>query len=307
MSKIIYIDRETGKEKEEEIYGGEYLRFLYGDTSLGKWLCHLLSKRPFFSHFYGFCQKLSITKRKILPFIKNFSIDTSEFLEGVHTFSSFNAFFIRKLKPSVRPIARGAEWAIIPADGRYLVFPNLSKLDGIHVKGQTLSLGQLLKDEPLAHRYKEGSLVIARLAPVDYHRFHFPVTCTPSKPKLIQGPLYSVNPIALRQRISILAENKREITTLKTAEFGTLLFIEVGATHVGTIHQTFAPGELYAKGDEKGYFSFGGSSILLLFEPGKIFLDADLLEATQRGREVYCKVGQTLGHSSQQMGHVFGS
>ena len=140
-------------------------------------------------------------------------------------------------------------------------------------------------------------MVMARLAPADYHRFHFPCNCTPSKAHLITGPLYSVNPIALRKNIEYLTENKRMITELKTHLFGTILAIEVGATFVGSIVQTFEPEKHYAKGDEKGYFEFGGSCILLLFEPARIQLDQDLIENTHQGLETLGQMGQSLGRA----------
>ena len=106
-----------------------------------------------------------------------------------------------------------------------------------------------------------------------------------------------MNPLALRKKIEILSQNKREITELQTSNFGKVLFIEVGATFVGSIHHTFSPNEAYAKGDEKGYFSFGGSSLILLFEPGRIQFDQDLIEASAGKLEVKALMGQSLGLS----------
>ena len=106
-----------------------------------------------------------------------------------------------------------------------------------------------------------------------------------------------MNPIALRQNLDILTENKRMITSLQTRYFGTVLFIEVGATYVGTIHQTYTPGVPCAKGDEKGYFSFGGSCLILLFEPNTIQFDQDLLDYSAKTIEVRGLLGQSLGKS----------
>ena len=139
--------------------------------------------------------------------------------------------------------------------------------------------------------------MIARLCPTDYHRFHFSFNCIPDAPRLINGPLYSVNPIALKRNIQILSENKRVITVLNTKNFGSVLSVEVGATYVGSINQTFAPREHYAKGDEKGYFSFGGSTLVLLFEPGRIQFDQDLIDASKRKIEVRGLFGQSLGRA----------
>src|SRR6202044_707631 len=108
------------------------------------------------------------------------------------------------------------------------------------------------KNDALAEQFANGSVVLARLCPCDYHRFHFPCDAIPGPAKLINGPLYSVNPIALCKNLSILSENKRMITELETDHFGKVLYIEVGATNVGSIHQTFTPYQRYKKGDEKG-------------------------------------------------------
>ena len=150
-------------------------------------------------------------------------------------------------------------------------------------------------------------MVIARLCPIDYHRFHFPFSCTPSKSTLLNGALFSVNPLALKKNIRIFSENKRSLTSLKTDKFGDVLFIEVGATCVGGIFQTYTPNQAVVKGQEKGYFSFGGSSLILLFEPGRIHFDADLIEASKKKIEIRGLLGQSMGrsclNSSEHIGH----
>lgn len=302
MTSPRYIDRKSRQEMTEKVYGKFYIDLLYGTT----WYSHLLSflVLPLFSHInglsrlYGAFQKSPFSKKKIQPFIEKFHIDTSEFLNSVESYESFNDFFIRKLKPEARPITPGADIAVLPADGRYLVYENIEKTDGFFVKGKKFSLENLLRNSELAKKYAQGSMVIARLAPVDYHRFHFPVNCLPENPQPVKGPLFSVNPTALKKHAEILAENKRVITALKTENFGTVLFIEVGATYVGSIHQTFNPQEPQVKGNEKGYFSFGGSSIVLLFEPSRIHFDQDLIEASSRRIEVLGLMGQSLGRGS---------
>jgi len=138
-------------------------------------------------------------------------------------------------------------------------------------------------------------MVISRLCPTDYHRFHFPAAGVPEKPKIINGPLYSVSPIALRQNIHIFSENRRALSVMRAADAGTVLMLEVGATNVGSIEYTFVPGEPVQKGAEKGYFKFGGSSIITMFEPGKVMLAADLLENSRINRELYALMGDRLG------------
>lgn len=299
MKEIIYYDREKKKEEREKVYGLCFLELLYGKGILS--LCFSFFLRPFFakvpllSHFYGYLQKSRISRVKVKPFIKNFEVDPSEFLDPVDSFGSFNDFFIRKLKPECRPISPEKDIAILPADARYLVFPSLDKADGFWVKGKKFSLRELLQNDALAAHYATGAMAMARLCPIDYHRFHFPAACVAGKPRLINGPLYSVNPIALKRNIEYLSQNKRMITELDTQNFGKILYIEVGATYVGSIHQTYTPGKACSKGEEKGYFAFGGSCLLVLFEPNKIIFDQDLIDFSAKKMEVRGLLGQSLG------------
>ncbi len=296
--EITYIDRKTGQKCIEKVYGHKALSFLYGDGILkglfSKALLPLLAHIPFFSHFYGYLQKRPASAKKIAPFIEAYHIDSSEFLQ--EQFRSFNEFFIRKLKPERRPIVSDPNILAAPADGRYFVYPQFNQF---LVKGQEFSLHTFLSSIAFAHRYKEGAMAIIRLCPVDYHRFHFPCDCIPSKARLINGPLYSVNPIALRKRLAILSENKRMITELETEHFGTVLYIEVGATSVGSIHQTYTAERSVRKGEEKGYFEFGGSCIVLFFEKGRILFDSDLLANTRKGFETRLNFGESLATTAR--------
>jgi phosphatidylserine decarboxylase len=301
MTDIIYCDRKTKKEEKEKVYGRFFLELLYGDgilyRSLSFLLLPLFSRIPSLSRLYGAFQKSKISRSKVKPFIRSFNVDVSEFLDPIDSFASFNDFFIRRLKPECRPISGGDDIATLPADARYLVFPNSDKADGFWVKGKKFSLSSLLQNRELAARYAKGGIVMARLCPIDYHRFHFPCDCTPGRAQLINGPLYSVNPIALKRHIEILGENKRMITELQTKHFGKVLYIEVGATYVGSIHQTYTPGKSYRKGEEKGYFAFGGSCLIILFEPDRIAFDQDLIEISSRNIEIRGLLGQSLGQA----------
>lgn len=300
--QISVCDRATKTVLEEKVYGKFFLTLLYGKIWWLKWLAFLalpvVTRCSFFSKWYGQCQKTRWSRRKIIPFIKKFNVDSSEFSCALSSFRSFNDFFIRTLKNSARPIATGEDRVVLPADGRYLVFPSIDQSAGFYVKGQTFDLKKLLRDPALIARYHKGSLVIARLCPTDCHRFCFPVECIPSKPRPVKGPLYSVNPLALRDRLAILSENERVMTTLSTSRFGEILFIEVGATFVGAIRQTYHPETMCKKGAEKGYFEFGGSCILLLFEPEKVVFDEDLIQTSLSHIEMQAKMGDSLGSAS---------
>lgn len=293
MQPIKYIERTNGKVCLEEVYGGKFLKFLY-ENPLGIPAKYLLSSFPFFSQFYGWLQKRKSSAKKIAPFVKKYHIDCSEFAD-ISTFHSFNDFFIRHLKPTARPINQEKATAVIPADGRYLFLENINQDTEIVAKGTKFNLAKLLQNPELASEYNEGSMVIARLCPVDYHRYHFPCTCIPQNTQEIKGKLYSVNPIAIKKHLDIYWENKRTLCELMTEEFGKVLLLEIGATFVGSIHQTYTPFKHYAKGDEKGFFSFGGSCLILLFQKDKIKFDEDLLQASKLGMEIRCLMGQSMG------------
>lgn len=296
---ILYHDRITGKVCTENVYGFKAVRLLYGEGWLslliGRPLAFLAARSPIFSALYGWWQKTGFTKKKIVPFINNYHVDPSEFLEPIDTFKSFNDFFIRKLKPQARPIAPGQNVAVIPADGRYLFFQNLAEADGFVVKGQRFDLGSFLQNESLAKHYNQGSMVIARLCPMDYHRFHFPCDGIPGPVKILNGWLYSVNPQALKWNIEIFSQNKRAVCEFQTEHFGKVLLCEVGATNVGSIIETYVPGHKVLKGEEKGYFSFGASALVLLFPPKSILFDLDLTNYSPQKNEIRCLMGQSMG------------
>ncbi len=291
---IQYFNRYTQRVEAEQIYGEGFLRWIYGSLS-GRLALHAVAKRGFFSRWYGWRMDRAASRAKVAPFIQNFRVDPGEFADAPESFRTFNEFFYRKLKPGARLIAGDARTAVFPADGRHLGFADVSRMEGIFVKGAVFSLGELLRDRELAERFQRGSMVLSRLCPVDYHRYHFPVGGLATEPRLVNGWLYSVSPIALRRNIRIFTENKRAITRIESPEFGTALMLEVGATNVGSFEYTFTPNTRVAKGAEKGYFKFGGSSTITLFEPGRVKLDADLLVHTAERRELYARMGDRLG------------
>lgn len=290
---IIYFDRYEQQLKTEVVYGEGFLRWAY-EHPVGTAAVHLLVKRALFSHWYGKRMSHPNSRNRINGFIQQYGINVDEMLLAPSEYKHFNDFFARKLKPEARPIAAGKDAVIFPADGRHFVIPSVSTNDGIFVKGIRFDLETLLDDEDLAKRFAHGSMLISRLCPVDYHRFHFPWNGKPTEARLINGDLYSVSPIALRRRPSLLWENKRYLTQLKTPEVGDVLILDVGATCVGTVVNTYTPGKPVAKGDEKGYFLFGGSCVITIFEPDRIRFADDLLEHSAQRREVYARMGDQV-------------
>ncbi len=294
MDPITYFNRHSGGLENELVYGEGFLKWAYGNP-LGKLALHAFVKRAWFSKWYGHRMSHPCTRSKIAPFIHQYGLNVDDFLEAPDSFPHFNAFFWRKLKPTARPIDADEDSVIFPADGRHLGFQKASEIDGVFIKGQSFDLPALLGDEQLAKQYRDGALVLSRLCPVDYHRYHFPVAGMPSPTRAINGPLFSVSPMALRQQLSYLWQNKRSLTQVKTAKFGKVICIEIGATCVGSIHQTFTSGVAVEKGDEKGYFAFGGSSTITLFEPGAITLEQDLLDHSANQTELYAQMGSRMG------------
>ena len=294
-SKIEFYNRYTADVESESVYGESYLRWIYS-TLLGRLTLETAVKRKAFSRWYGWRMSRPASRKLISGFIEQYELDAGEFLEPLESYKTFNEFFYRKLKPSARPVAEGEDIAVFPADGRHLGFANVDAAEGVFVKGQRFDLAALLGSRELAERFAGGSLVLSRLCPVDYHRFHFPVEgVAAAAPKQINGDLYSVNPIALRQRLAIFWENLRYLTLLTSSRFGHVAFLEVGATCVGSVTHTHHSAAPFAKGDEKGYFAFGGSSVITIFEPGKIALSPDLLAHSAECREVYARMGDEMG------------
>ncbi len=292
-SDIQYWDPKKNALVHEKVYGEKWLRFTY-ENWIGKIGLWALVKRAWFSKWYGKRMSHPDSASKIAPFIKNYGLDTNEFLHDPHSFHSFNEFFYRKLAPNARPIAESDSSLVFPADGRHLVIPDISKVGYIYAKGQSFDLKTLLQSPEYAEEYKEGSMLISRLCPVDYHRFHFPASGKLEKTSLINGDLLSVNPIALSKRISIFWENKRYLSFLETKTIGKIAQLLVGATCVGSVHLTAKEGSNVQKGEEYGYFSFGGSCVITLFPPGSIRFDKSLLEWSEKGVETYSRMGEKM-------------
>lgn len=297
MEPIRFYNRYTGTVETEQVYGESFLKWTYANP-LGRIALESFVKRPFFSRWYGRLMNQPASVARIGPFIELYGVDSSEFAEPPSAYRNFNEFFYRKLRPEARPIDADPASVVFPADGRHLGFERASEISSVFVKGQRFELAGLLGDERLADRFRDGALVLSRLCPVDYHRFHFPAAGIPGASRIVDGSLYSVSPYALRRRLSYLWNNKRSITLLETERFGSVIVMEIGATCVGGIRQTYSPGVSVEKGAEKGCFEFGGSSTITLFEPGRVRLATDLLLHSSRQTELYARMGDRMGHAA---------
>lgn len=240
--------------------------------------------------------------KTIQSFLKEFGgdVDVSEAAEPVESYKTFNEFFYRKLKPGARPIAHPElpDVMVSAADCRLAAFTSVSDATRCWIKGKKFSIKGLLSDpeDLLAPTFDGGSMVIFRLAPQDYHRFHFPVSGTLKSVTDVRGKLYTVNPIAVNSTFAnVFTQNKRAVVIIDSPQFGEVAFIAIGATMVGSINFTAEVGKTYAKGDEMGYFAFGGSTTIALFQKDAVVIDADLLSNSLRSLETLVKVGERLG------------
>jgi phosphatidylserine decarboxylase len=229
-----------------------------------------------------------------VPFIEKYALKIDSFEKKVGDFTSFNDFFSRKLKPSARPISPKPNTISAPVDGRHLAYANMNDLSPFFVKGETMRVGELTLDPKLERKFFGGSALISRLCPADYHRFHFPFGGIPEKTFLVGRVYSSVNPIAMGGEVATFLMNKRMSTLLRTETCGDILITEIGATGIGSIRQTFTPEKSVLKGEEKGYFEFGGSTVITIFEKGRVKFSEDVLENTARGTETYILTGDEI-------------
>lgn len=298
FEKIKYIERKTGEIKIEKVMGEGALKFLYYNP-LGSLFLNTIVKRKFLSSYYGKKMNLKNSKEKIKKFVEEMGIDMSDYARGIDEYVSFNDFFYRELKAGAREIAEEANILASPADGKILAYNNLKEKDKFFIKGSEFTLEEFFMDKDLAKKYEGGSFVIVRLAPADYHRFHFPADGKISEAKKIEGYYYSVSTHAIKKNFRIFCENKREYSILSTQNFGDIAMVDVGATMVGSIVQTYKPNSYVKKGDEKGYFLFGGSTCIMVFEKDRVEIDEDIIRNTQNRIETRIYMGEKFAHEKK--------
>ncbi|NVK15370.1 MAG: phosphatidylserine decarboxylase [Rhodobacteraceae bacterium] len=285
---ILVVDRETGETFEEAVLGEKWIRWAYQNAS-ARPVEKLLFRSSLISRLMGAWFDSRFSKGKIAAVVDELSIDMSEATAPADSYGCFNDFFVRNLRPEARPFSTDPKDVVSPADGRVLVFPELAGDVFVPVKGYPMSVRTMLPR--IADRFIGGALAIVRLCPADYHRYHFPAAGRITASQNIPGALHSVNPIALGAGPDVFGENKRIWTLIETETLGSYCFVEVGAFGVGSIVNTRTSGAVQ-KMDEKGYFKFGGSTVVVVFEPGKVRFADDLVANSAKGRETLVKVGQ---------------
>ena len=295
---IQYYNRLTKKIETELVYGGELMSWAY-QNPVGFFLTeHVLSKR-WLSLLMGAYESSSLSTNKIEKFVARYKIPMGDF--EVAKYASFNDFFIRKFKPGKRNFDQSSKVFCAGAEARYLAFENIKiQNQRFLVKGFEIDLNELLKNEELAAEFEGGTFIIARLCPVDYHRFHFPISGSITKHYRVPGYLHSVNPLAFENAPKVFLNNERQVAILENTELGKVAMIEVGALGVGKIVQCAYSSRdslpiKFDKGQEKGYFLFGGSTVIWLVQKGKIKISSDLAANSAKGLETWIPLGEPLG------------
>ena len=289
-------NRLTKSLEYEVVFERRFMEFFYG-TGLGVWICEHLLKKLWFSRCYGRVKHHANSKASIAPFVERYAINTDEILQPLEEYASFNEFFIRELVDGARPIDNTPGHLISPADGRVIHYP-ITNSTVIPVKGAHFDIAALLDDAALATQYNGGDCFIIRLAPVDYHRYGYIDSGKHDKHSRVNGFLHSVSPYALQRNLKVFTENQRELCVLHTDNFGTVIQVEVGALVVGRIVQHQPEGGRFERGEQKGYFEFGGSTVILLFEPAIVVPDKDILDYSRDGIETIVKYGSKIGQQA---------
>jgi phosphatidylserine decarboxylase len=297
--EIQFFNHHTKRIETEKVYGDQLIEWLY-QSDTGQILSHFLCKAPL-SKLYGLLQDMSTSAKKIKPFVKNYQINLDDFTpeegrDNSEPYSSFNQFFIRRFKDGKRPFPVEQNQLGAFAEARYFGYKNVSENETYPVKGHYLSSEELLANSKWQETFANGPLLLARLCPVDYHRFHYPDDGIILDDYRVPGAFHSVNPLALKAKPDIFITNERHVSILETKHFGKLAYIEVGAICVGKIVQTkpLLKNSEFKKGEEKGYFLFGGSTVIVIGEKGKWTPHAEILENTAKGVETYFHLGTNV-------------
>ena len=267
---------------------GTVIRFLY-EKPLGQQLLKLLI-RPGVSKAAGWCLSRGPSRLFVGPFVRKNRLDLTDYPE--RKYKSFNDFFTREIYPGRRPVDQDASHLIAPCDSKLTAIP-ITPEARFSVKGVEYTLESLLRDQGLSDRYQGGMLLLFRLSVDDYHRYCYVADGIKSENVRIPGVFHTVSPHAA-EKLPIYRENTREYSLLETRQFGTVLMMEVGALLVGKIQNHHQAAEV-RRGQEKGLFQFGGSTVLLLLEPGRVRLDADILKNSEGGEETIVKMGERIG------------
>ena len=287
-------NRKRKQLEDVHFYKSEALIFVHKNP-IARLLMSKIAIWPVFSTIMALKDYTGFSKKKVLNFVEQNKLDESEFEKPALEYSSFSEFFDRRLNPQSRPVCAESDALVSPADGVLSIFPDISRVPSFTIKGQEFTLASLLRDARLANEYRNGSIAVIYLSPTDYHRYHFPCDCALDRQNTLGVRLFSVNPIAMEHGYRPFDVNVRDVSILNNEKLGQFLMVEVGALYVGRMIKTSPnPGRKF-KGEEKGYFGLGGSTIVLGFKKGVIKFDSDILEMAAKSIPSRVKMGERIG------------
>ncbi|HEY9160914.1 MAG TPA: archaetidylserine decarboxylase [Desulfomonilia bacterium] len=286
-------NRKAAQLEDVRYYKNEAIIFVHKNP-IASFIMSNIAVWPFFSTLMALRDYTRFSRKKVLDFVSENNLDETEFEKPASEYSSFSEFFDRRLKPQARPVCQQNDTIVSPADGALTIFPNISGIPAFAIKGQKFTLASLLRDEQLAGEYSNGSLAVIYLSPTDYHRYHFPCDCTMEKIWTLGAKLFSVNPIAMEHGYRPFDVNVRDISILSNEKTGQFLMIEVGALYVGRMVRTSPGPGKKARGEEKGYFGLGGSTIVLVFKKGAVKFDEDIIEMSSYDIPSRVRMGERI-------------
>lgn len=294
---LTYFHRHKGCLASDVVYARGFLDWCYNSRS-GAWITrNLLRQRPV-SQLYGWAHRLPLSRRRIPAVVRSWDVDTQDLLRPLDQYTSFSDFFTREIDLQRRPMDPDPHACVAPADSRVLAWPVVAPDTTFRIKSAPFNLSSFLGDDELTATFAGGAMCVHRLYLPDYHRFHFPAAGTPQEAVCIPGYYDAVSPYSLRRLVPFYHENHRVRTLVHTDHFGPVLMVEIGAFTVGSIRQFFQPGAPVTRGTCKGLFELGGSTVVLLFTPGTIRFDDDLVAHTQDDNlETYVQLGDRLGQA----------
>jgi phosphatidylserine decarboxylase len=290
-------DRKAGKLTQEFMEDSPATYETHPHRSLTNWL----QSQPAYDWLIAAYNDTRLSARKIEPFIKKHKIDMSEFEPGLYR--TYADFFERSFRAGVRSFPRAPRVMGAFAEARYFAWERLLPRQEFPIKGHSLRAEHLLGSADKARPFEGGPVILARLAPVDYHHLHYPDDGTTIDDQRLGKRLWTVNANALRNQPDILFRNERVVQILESRNFGRLGFVEIGALSVGRIVQKHPIEKPFTRGAQKSVFRFGGSAVVLFGEPGAWRPSEDLLRKTSEGVNTIIRLGEEIASVETSQGH----
>ncbi len=293
---ITYINRADDLVKTEYPFASGFLYWSY-NTILGRALTIFILSRKIVSRLYGWLARQKFSRFFISSFARQTNLNRQSHVQSIKDFSCFNDFFIREPGDGTCPVNEDTDSLIAPADGKLLAYTGIDPNNTFLIKRNLFNLGQFLCSDNLASKFFGGTMIVLRLCLSDYHQFYFPDSGLSYQSSEIKGKYYAGGSYSCRKPTPFYAENHRTTTLFNSDHFGQMVMAEVGAFTVGSIKQTFIPGRQLNKGDKKGHFELGGSTVVLLLAKDSIKIDDDLFFNSIKGFETRVRYGEKIAVS----------